>query len=444
MGFLSALFACRHLTVVSKSGRIAAETEAILAFKPVTVTPVVGWDGLTVLTLTGVTLAVDDIQATLKRLACGFPIPVVFNEVVLDRPQALDSGLRFVDSELGAVHLVGVDQPAGSCSEFEVFLQGLPIYRSYLAYGSSKRHIVHLDSARFYARLPDRDKLIDEAEVISCVRAMLADELEKTLMARKATVSAMDFVGYYELMKHWHLLRLLNDVPVLPYQILAEFDDYPNCDTDCYGAFASTLNKPLTRAEVEAREVLEIEASIRDEGASLYMFAWQRDALLYEGGLDEGHWLHSLIRHLDEEALSIEPVNESHSAVFEGQWISVPVRFCDAYRIWVGTDVAEFTDDAFYEGEDKGGTVLVPKGDASGYVLKQLSSYPSEYDDFQESTHESDREAFAAFVIANTASDPAEALQRLLPGFSGCPALYGKSFVINLNALGRVASVCAA
>ena len=140
MGFLSALFACRHFTVISKSGSIAVDTDAILAFKPVTVTPVLGWDGLTVLTLAGVTLAVDDIQATLKRLACGFPIPVVFNEVVLDRPQALDSGLRFVDTELGAVHLVGVDQPAGSCSEFEVFLQGLPIYRSYLAYGFSKRH----------------------------------------------------------------------------------------------------------------------------------------------------------------------------------------------------------------------------------------------------------------------------------------------------------------
>ena len=53
-------------------------------------------------------------------------------------------------------------------------------------------------------------------------------------------------------------------------------------------------------------------------------------------------------------------------------------------------------------------------------------------------------DAFSAFVIANTACDPAEAMQRLLPGFSGCPALYGKSFVLTLNASGHVASVSAA
>ena len=124
--------------------------------------------------------------------------------------------------------------------------------------------------------------------------------------------------------------------------------------------------------------------------------------------------------------------------------MSVSVRFCDAYRIRLGSDQVEITDEACYLGEDHGGDVIVPKGDATGYVLKQLSSYRSEYEDFQVSTHESDRDAFSAFVIANTACDPAEAMQRLLPGFSGCPALYGKSFVLTLNASGHVASVSAA
>ena len=40
IGFMSALFVCRHLTVVSKSGRISADTDDVLAFKPITVTPV--------------------------------------------------------------------------------------------------------------------------------------------------------------------------------------------------------------------------------------------------------------------------------------------------------------------------------------------------------------------------------------------------------------------
>ena len=444
IGFLSALFACRHLTVVSKSGRISADTDDVLAFKPLTVTPVTDWDGITAITLTEVAIDFGNIQESLTRLACGFPIPVALNEVFLARPHALDAGLRFVDTEIGAVYCMGVEVPSGFCSEFEVYLQGLPIYRSFHAYGARNRHVLHLDASQFYARLPDRDKLIDEADVVKLVKSVLAQEIEKHLIAIKARASAMEFVLFYEIMQQWDLLHLLNDVPVVPCHALCEFDDYPNCDTESYGNFTSTLNKPLTRVEVEAREVVAIDESIRECGAALFMFARQRDALLYQGGLDQGHWLQPMIRPLHNEDLGIELINETHGAHFEGDWIWVSVRFCQAYRIRVGTDVVEISEDAFYQGEENGGDVIVPKDDASGYVLKQISNYRSEYEDFQESTHESDMAAFAAFVVANTASDPAEAMQRLLPGFSGCPALYGKSFVIALDESGRVASVSAA
>ena len=98
-----------------------------------------------------------------------------------------------------------------------------------------------------------------------------------------------------------------------------------------------------------------------------------------------------------------------------------------------------FTEDD--ENEDE---VILPKSDASGFVLKQISSYRSEYEDFQESTHETDMYAFESFVVANTSIDAADAMKRLLPGFSGCPSLYGKSFVITLDDSGNVASVTAA
>ncbi|MDT4291595.1 ATP-binding protein [Methylomonas sp. MO1] len=47
IGFLSALFACRKISVISKSGSIDVETDHILAFKPVTITPVQDWNGIT-------------------------------------------------------------------------------------------------------------------------------------------------------------------------------------------------------------------------------------------------------------------------------------------------------------------------------------------------------------------------------------------------------------
>ena len=50
-------------------------------------------------------------------------------------------------------------------------------------------------------------------------------------------------------------------------------------------------------------------------------------------------------------------------------------------------------------------------------------------------------DAFVAFIVANTAKEPAQALKRLLPNFCGCPSLYGKSFSIMLDETGKVASV---
>ena len=105
IGFLSALFACRHLTVVSKGGRISVNTDDVLSFKPVTVSPVTDWDGITVITMLGVDLELKNVQDTLNRLSRGFPIPVSLNDVFLDRPYALDSGLRFVETEIGAIYL---------------------------------------------------------------------------------------------------------------------------------------------------------------------------------------------------------------------------------------------------------------------------------------------------------------------------------------------------
>jgi len=443
IGFLSALFACSHLTVVSKGGRISVNTDDVLSFKPVTVSPVTDWDGITVITMLGVDLEMKNVQDALNRLSHGFPIPVSLNDVFLERPYALDSSLRFRDTEIGAVYLNGVDKPQGSCSDFIVYLQGLPIYRS-ATYLTHDIHVIHLDSSRFYARLPDRDKLIDEADVVNFIKSILTKEIEKSLVLLKAAIPAEEFVLFFDIMRKWHLLSLLNDVPVVPVQALHEFDDYPTCDEDAYGTFVSNIAKPMTRSEVEAREVLEIDEDISSQGAAHHMFARERDALIYQNDLDNGHWLHSMIRRLNDEETTIELVNKSHRAYFEGEWVSVPVRFCDAYRIKIGSDVVEITGDAIYQGEENDGDVILPKSDASGYVLKQISSYRSEYEDFQQSTHESDMYAFESFVVANTSIDAADAMKRLLPGFSGCPSLYSKSFVITLDASGKVASVTAA
>lgn len=443
IGFLSALFMCHHLTVTSKGGCISADTDDVLSFKPVSVTAISNWDGNTEITMQGVDLEENHIRHVLENLARGFIIPVIFNDERLESPLSINSKLQFEDTEIGLIYLCGLDTyPANHC-DYEVFLQGLPIYHSrQYFHGDLNHHVIHLDSASFYARLPDRDKLIDQDEVVIRIKEVLAKEIEKHLISMKSTLSEIEFVDFYPIMNDWGLLRLLNDVSLVPPKVLSEITDYPVYDTDAFGSFKSRLTTPLSRDEIKSRGIVSINENIQDEGSAHYMFAWKRKYLVFDGHLDEGHWLHTLARKFDDGDISIEIINESHQAMFKGNWVWLNTCFCDAYQIHMGDEMIEITDMGMFTGQSNDDMAIIPNGDEeSEDVIKQAYSFRNEYDEFQEVTWTNDSEAFSSFVVANTSKEPAEAMKRLLPNFKGCPSLYGGSFVLKLNEEGEVASV---
>ena len=257
IGFMSALFACQHLTVASKSGSFSAATADILAFQPIAVSPCRQWDGSTRITLAEIRLDATSIERRLKALAKGFPIEVSFNGEALARPHALDSGLAFAGSAVGQIHWAGLDGPSGKCDEFTVYLQGLPIYQSYQQ--GSNQHIVHLDSSRFHARLPDRDKLINEDEAVQAIKTALKEGIRQGLLQLKAQLSATAFVLFYPMLRHWGLLPMLNDVDALPLPVVREFDGYPVCDSDCHGHF---LSRPYGSVEGVVAKFLRLSAVV--------------------------------------------------------------------------------------------------------------------------------------------------------------------------------------
>ncbi len=444
IGFLSALFACRHMTVTSKSGRISVNTDDVLSFKPVTVEPMVNWDGVTSIIMLGVDLESNVIERKLKELATAFPIPVLFNGTGLPRPHAIDSDLDFISTEIGSVCLSGFDSPTTYNESLVMYLQGLPIYKSNSssAYGGKGDHVIHLDSSRFFGRLPDRDELVDKTDVLALVKDALKSEIERRLIEMKSTLSPDVFVAYYDIINDWDLLHILNDVPVIPCQVLRELTTYPNCNDECFGDFESVPEKPVLREEIlSGRQVVSLDEDMQDEGSALSMYVFKNEFYVYSNyskKLDADHWLHAHIRNLNDEKVSIELINESHRAYFSGQWACLDAVFCDAYRIHVGNDFVEIDDDSMFDGEK----AIVPKKDGSGSVLSQSNSFRDEYD-FQQSAYEADEFDFSQFVVANTSSDIAEALKRLLPNFGGCPSLYGKSFSITLDDQGIVTSVTA-
>lgn len=443
IGFLSALFACRHITVVSKSGRISVDTDDVLSFNPVNITPVPEWDNVTTITMVAVDLELGRIEHELKRLASAFPIPVIFNGESLTRPHATDSGLEFVNTEIGSVCLAGFDKPNQHNKNYVMYLQGLPIYKSssYGSFGSPGYHVIHLDSSKFFGRLPDRDELVDKQDVLKQVEAVLRSNVEKRLVEMKSSLSALDFVAYYDIINDWNLLYLLNDVPVIPRHVLREITGYPNCNTENFGDYESRREKPVHRDEIlSGRQVVSFDEYMQDEGSALSMYVYKNDFYIYyhcsSNKLDSEHWLHSHIRHLNNENIRIELINQTHEACFDGVWTSLDAVFCEVYRIYVGDNFVEINDDSMFDGS----RAIVPKLDASGSVVIQASTFRDEYD-FQQSAYDTDEYDFSQFIVANTSSDTSDALKRLLPNFSGCPSLYGKSFVITLDENGLVANV---
>jgi hypothetical protein len=456
MGFLSALFACEHITVESKGGRLAAPTRDLLAFKPVAVHPVQD-AGNTVLTLRGFGLEPGLVERVLRRLAKGFPIEVLFNGAALERPKALTSGLEFLRTDIGQVHIPGFcggsDLPWTQSSDraLVVYLQGLPVFQRGPDFAmdetlpARRTVVVHLDSSLFRARLPDRDKLRDEPQALALIRKALRGVAHERISAMKPVLEPAAFAEGYEAMLAWECLDLLNDVPVLPAGLLRVIDGYPIRDG------LATVNLELSagsvaQADIESGAVKVVNLdSLETDGAPAWMYAWKRGFLVYwDAALDSGHWLFRHLIDLTEPRVGVEIVGESRRADFDdGLWVGGPVAFCRSYRLSLDGDSIEVDSEALYlessdiDPDSPCGLFIVPAVETTGMVVRQASSYFDENDLFNETACYGDQGAFATFVLAHTASDPAMALGRLLPSFKGYASLAGRSFILSLDGQGK-------
>lgn len=441
IGFLAALFACDHLTVESKGKRISMPTEDILSFKPVTVMQAEPCNVVTAVRLDGFKPDAEAVVSRLTVLAEGFPVPAFFNGETLKRPKALDSGREFIQTPIGKIYLKGLaadEDWRTSTKRLHIYLQGLPVYRSSDYWRNGSANVVHLDPALFRSRLPDRDKLIDEDIAVSRIKAAVRHEAAKKLRALKESLAAEAFAEGYETLRLWGCLALLNDVPIVPRQALAYIQDYP-IKEGC-----SPVN--LRQAAVVAREDVEtgkvVVAALEDfdsAGAAKWMYAWRKAMLVYDNPLDLGHWLHRHLLDLNGEPVAVEVVGEIHRAYFDGHWVCGEVVFCEKYRLAFVGDAIEIEGDSIYLDDEE--AFVVPKGDACGGVVRQACSYFDEYDSFNESVKDEDEWAFEKFVVANASVNPAKALARLLPSFTGCPKVFGKRFTLELDASGKIVSV---
>lgn len=285
MGFSKCLYAATRCIVASKHQRVDIDTAAALAKASIEVEPITEAIAGIRIELHGVDL--PDLGNRIESLCLGFPVEVLFNGKPLLRVAA---NLATMASPMGTVHLTGTRDGKFSYNTL-VFLQGFCVMKpNYCPF--DEVNIVHLDSRQFVARLPDRDKLIDEDVQRKRIDTELKARWRQTLEVAKAQLSPERFVAiYYAAMRAWGHWDLLNDLDVLPVELFDEIVGYPIQDDD--RSYVRQVAVAPTRQAVESGAVTLVSLDwLDDDNAARWMLARAKGYLLFDWiglSLSTGH-----------------------------------------------------------------------------------------------------------------------------------------------------------
>lgn len=443
MGWLAAAYAAKAITVSSKGKRISCLTEDLLAFRQVEVTACAHYPG-TELILHGIERT--DIRGALHKAAKGFPIQVIYNGESLPRPHALDGDLSFVDTGLGQLFTFGMpisrEAPVKLHHGLICYLQGLPVYASKSPY-SNCFNVIHLDSGRFYARMPDRDKLLDEAEALKEINDLVCQLWKAHVDKAKTDLSPAIFAErYYEAIAHYNIKDVLNDNPYLPSTILEEVMDAPTLLPHGWGSeYLATRKKGVSREEVETSTVkLCTLSGCYDDTIWQWIFAWKTDRLIIEPrrALDKDHWAHCHVQDIEKLTYNIEPLGEVSSENISWGFNSAKLVCCDSYRLTVGDESVIIEDEAMYDAKDD--TIYYPIKTDSNDVIGQINSYTDENDGFLENEYDDAQTKFKIQVGLLRGTSLEQTMLELLGELRlrRYPRLLNTKFTLLIDAAGKI------
>ena len=428
IGFSKCLYSASRCVVTSRGKKVDFTTDAALRRESIEV--VDGEAGSrTLVELHGVEL--PGLKTRLSTVCSGFPVAVFFNGIELPRMHASEC-LPLTSTEIGRVSLVGTHDGRYS-NDTLVFLQGFYVMRP-SGFDPDHVNVVHLDSATFVARLPDRDKLIDEEDQRKRIDACLSALWRRALLAAKAEMHAEAFVEtFFRATSRWGHLDLLNDVPLLPRCLCQRIVGYPVQEGYEGADYMAPVERSLARTEVESGEVVLVELdSPTSENTACWMLAKTKGyVVLSSHSLSRDHWAQRHVRGLDDATVRVGAVGEQCRATLEGRWIWPTVVLCDAVAVTVNGESVCISDQGVYHD----GTIFIPVGESSGEPVRQASDYIDENDQFLEDSRDEDRDALADLILRLRSVDANATLGSLLSGLKleNYPLLQGKTFRLRVG-----------
>lgn len=428
IGFSKCLYSASRCIVASRNRKINFLTEDALARKPIDVVEFERHPH-TAIELHDVRL--PGLAERLPHLCSGFPVATWFNGRELARIHAI--GHRpFLPTDVGLAYLAGTADGRHT-SHTLVFLQGFCVLRP-VYFDDDQVNVVHLDSKKFIARLPDRDKLIDEADQKKRVDDCLKSLWRQILLDAKARMEAESFIDiYFDAMRGWGHLDFINDVPLLPKRVCERIVGYPvqqgyeDCD------YLEPMAHCLPRCEIEGGSKMLVSLDdVSGDNAAYWMLAKAKGYLvLSPAALHRDHWVHPYVRILEEEAIRVDAVGEQCRATLEGRWIWPLVVLCDAVAITIGSDSVTLSDEGVYHE----GAIFVPMEERSGEPARQASDFIDSNDQYLKDHCDEDRDALADLVRRLRLIDPRATLDSLLQELKleKYPLLHGKTFQVKVG-----------
>lgn len=453
MGWLSCLYAADEINVISNGRYISGLSNEILSGTEIEVKdydfplPPDTDNSYTILRLAGFSLNIKQVLDALKTLSYGFPIEVYFNGELLSNPQQVNSELNFMKVEgLGDVCVMPFEQHGKMNirvnSALNVYLQGLPVYSKtsagYITEVDSNHYpnVVHLDSKLFFGRLPDRDQLIDEREVIAKINATINDiylsrlvELKEVLLPEEfATRDIYEFAlnvkGGFELFCDKEV-RL----PNLHYGPIDSVQ--PSCCND-HGriergnAENSYSYDDLKSGKVNVCVIADME-TYEVSNAAAWIFAivkdWDLLDIPHHNNLPEKfekHWINEFVHDVNNDNIEVEIIGEilgKRGTIMPEYWeSSCEVVLCESYKLTYTEpsgkkhDVVVHTHPLY----TKDGLMLIPAGASHvNDAVLQGGDYMSD-NDFQDDDFEVAGTALNLFVETLRSGNEVSALEQLL------------------------------
>lgn len=432
MGFFACFFAAEFVTIESKGYRMTVESavaRSMSDFGEPAHDPIAAIDG-TRITLTNVKMREHEAVNTIRRLAVYSRVEISLNGDVLEREMSLkalsEKGLEVVDAPFGQLVL-----RSDFNSNLNIILQDMRIYGCY-GYDSDRNYLF---SDTLMARMPDRDKLLNEDDTVASIKKWLAGYYADKLSAiRERMADDEAFLDKHFSHVYTYCPEILNQIAYLPaeafwpvsYPILRDDYDTPQC------------LDPIAARPGDAVVISNCELALDDNpiGANFLYFA---NAQVLKNTLASSHWVNTMAKDFRTES-EFEVVCENVTTfpfhldyVGNGDALvakSVTIKHSSGLLATVDNNGFASCPDVYGYGDERSAVVIADGVPLDGCptviiqsagsnptgqeLLLQVCSYTSENEEWRDNELELDSDSFERQFIAATGGNIESIMKDLL------------------------------